>query len=174
MMKRDDDVTTHNSDRYTNLTLAEFVVVPPEFNIEYFMSMREKMGMFSLKEINAKEVEIIAMGIANSPVFSSMNNRNLNSISCMFVLDILDQLNLVLRSIPNPLRRDRASYAEHAQFMSASGFSSIRMQQSDGLNFLIVNMYHVFNQNIIDQAWEAIQSVEKFQEEIKQSLNSNK
>lgn len=152
-----------------NYVMAEFVAVPPSFNIESHLSMREQVGIFSIKDINLKQVKIISDAVTHSSVFSSMNNAILHPKSCMFFLQLLNELNLVLNKVDNPLRRSREEYIKFAEHWEDNRQNYIRGQHVDRISFVIVNVVHFLNQSIIDEAWKAIQELEIYQKEINET-----
>ena len=149
-----------------NYVMAEFVAVPPDFDCVSHLSMREQVGIFKVKDVKLDQVKIISEAVASSPVFSTLNNALLNPKSCFFFLQLMGELNLVIKGIDNPLRRSREQYIEFAQRWENDHRTYVRGQEVQRISFLIVNIVPLLNQSIIDEAWEAIIEMQKYQQEV--------
>jgi len=147
-----------------NYVLAEFVAIPPDFDIQSHLSMREHIGLFELKDINLKQLSIISDGVANSALFSSMNNPNINSNTCLFFLQLISELNLIIKNIYNPLRRSNIEYKQLSKRYEndKSGY----IQEQHAISFLIINIVPLLNNKIIDESWDAMNDIYKFQIEV--------
>ena len=152
--------------RVKNYIMAEFVAVPPDFDCMSHLSMREQVGIFEIKDVDLNQVKIISDAVKNSPVFSTLNNASLNPKSCFFFLQLLGELNLVVKGIDNPLRRSREQYKEFAQRWDETRLTYVRGQEVERISCLIVNIVPLLDQKIIDEAWDAIVEMNKFQTEI--------
>lgn len=152
--------------RIKNYVMAEFVAVPPGFDLQSHLSMREHVGLFEVKGIDIEKVGILSDAIANSAVFSTLNNALLPPDICFFYLQLLSELNLILKKIDNPLRRSQEEYKEFAKRWHQDRRNFFRGQEVERMSFLIVNVCHLFNQSIIDEAWDSVIEVMKYQEEI--------
>lgn len=155
--------------RVKNYVMAEFVAVPPDFDVHSHLTMREQVGLFNIEDVNLTQVEIISGAVANSPVFSSLNNALLEPKSCFFFLQLLSELKLILKKIDNPLRRSQDEYKEFAKRWSAERTNYVRGQDILRISFLIVNIVPLMSQTIIDEAWTALEEMQKYQNEINQS-----
>ncbi len=149
-----------------NYVMAEFVAVPPGFDFKSHLTMREQIGIFKVKDINLSQVGIISDAVANSAVFSTMNNAELNPRSCLFFLQLLGELSLILKGIDNPLRRTQEQYIQFAKRWEDNRRTYIRGQEVDRISFLIVNVVPLLNQTTIDEAWTAIEELQTYQNEI--------
>lgn len=149
-----------------NYVMAEFVAVPPDFDCVSHLTMREQVGMFSIKHVNMDQVKVISGAVASSPVFSTMNNATLDPYSCFFYLQLLGELNLVLKKIDNPLRRSQEEYKKFAERWRNNRRTYVRGQDIERISFLIVNIVPLMGQNIIDEAWGALDELKKYQDEI--------
>lgn len=150
-----------------NYIIAEFVAVPADFKIESHLHHRENFGIFEVEDIHLKQVGIISDTVKNSAVFASMNNALLDPKCCMFFLYILNELGLVLSKVDNPIRRhNQDTYLEFAKRWKDDQRTFIRGQEIMRISFLIVNIVHLLNEEIIGQATKAIQNVQKYQMEI--------
>jgi hypothetical protein len=152
-----------------NYVMAEFVAVPPDFDIKSHLTMREQVGLFKVEEIDLNQLEIISSAVANSPVFSTMNNATLNPKSCFFFLQLMTELNLVLKKIDNPIRRAQGDYEWWVKQWTNQDFNYVRGQDVKRMSFLIVNVVPLMSQSIIDEAWTALEELQKYQTEINKS-----
>ena len=155
--------------RIKNYVMAEFVAVPQDFDCKSHLSMREHVGIFPVKEANLTEVSIISTGVTNSAVFSTMNNPTLHPKSCFFFLQLLGELNLILKKIDNPLRRSQEQYKEFAKRWEDDHNTYVRGQEVERISFIIINIVPLLNQSIIDEAWDAILELKQFQKEINET-----
>ena len=153
-----------------NYIMAEFVAVPPDFDCISHLSMREHIGMFSIKRVNIDQVKVISDAVANSPVFGTMNNATLDPYSCFFYLQLLGELNLILKKIDNPLRRSQEEYKKFAERWRNNRRTYVRGQDIERISFLIVNIVPLMDQNIIGEALGTLDELKKHQDEI----NNNK
>ncbi len=149
-----------------NYVMAEFVAVPPDFDCKSHLTMREQVGIFKIKDVNLTQVQIISDAVANSPVFSTLNNALLDPSSCFFFLQLLDELNLILKKIDNPLRRSQDQYKEFAKRWQNGNHTYVRGQDVERISFLIVNIVPLMGQNIVDEALGALSELKKYQDEI--------
>jgi hypothetical protein len=149
-----------------NYVMAEFVAVPSDFDCQSHLSMREQVGIFNIKDVNLRHVQTISDAVANSPVFSTLNNALLDPTSCFFFLQLLDELNLILKKIDNPLRRGQDQYKEFAKRWRKDHLTYVRGQDVQKISFLIVNIFPLMSQNIIGEALDASNELRKYQDEI--------
>ncbi len=149
-----------------NYVMAEFVAVPPDFDFKSHLTMREQVGMFKIKDVNLTQVKIISDAVTNSPVFSTLNNALLDPTSCFFFLQLMVELNLVLKKIDNPLRRSQEQYKQFAKRWKSDQRTYVRGQNIEKISFLIVNVVPLLDQTIIDEAWESLTELKKYQNEI--------
>jgi len=163
-----DDPNDHRelNTRVKNYVMAEFVAIPPDFDCMSHLSMREQVGIFEIKDVNLDQVKLISDAVKGSPVFSTLNNAVLNPKSCFFYLQLLNELNLVIKGIDNPLRRSREQYKEFAKRWQEDRLTYMRGQEVQRISFLVVNIVPLLDQKIIDEAWDAIIELNAFQKEI--------
>lgn len=160
--------------RVKNYISAEFVAVPPNFNIESHLHLRENFGIFELEDIHLKQVKIISDVVKNSAVFSSMNNAQLDPKCCMFFLYILNELGLIISKVDNPIRRNNQdTYLEFAKRWKEDQLTFIRGQEVMRMSFLVVNIVHLLSEEVIGQATKAIQNVQKYQMEVDKAKTFN-
>jgi len=169
MKVADFDSVREKNTHVKNYVMAEFVAVPPDFDCISHLSMREHIGMFAIKDIDKDQVKIISDAVAGSAVFTTMNNALLNPTSCFFFLQLMTELNLILKKIDNPLRRSQDEYKRFAQRYEESRMSYIAGQEVERISFLIVNIVPLLNQSIIDEAWDSILELSQFQKELNET-----
>ena len=165
-----DDANDHRelNTQVDDYIVAEFVAVPENFDLDAHLSMREQVGIFAVNQIDTKQVHIISQGVVNSAVFSTMNNALLSPQSCMFYLLLLGELGLILKKVDNPLRRLNYSYEDFIKHWENERYNFVRGQQVLRINFLIVNIVPLLQQDVIDEAVKAANDIIKYQEEINQ------
>jgi len=132
-------------------TLLDFVAIPPGFKIESFFGLREHAGIVENESVDINQVKKICIAVSCSPVFASLNNHRLSVSSCLYFLSLLDELNLIVRSIPNPLRVQGDTYKSHINDKEPNRVF-IRRQVAKNMNFIIVNVCQLLTQDIIDDA----------------------
>ena len=158
----------------TTYTAVEFVAVAPDFDVTNYLSLREGAGIFKFNKVNLYHVIKIADAVKHSPVFATMNNALLSASSCMYFLSIVNELGLILKSIHNPMRMDGSKYTEFIKQYEKTNESYIyiRGQEIKHLNFIIINLFSMMNQNVINEAFETAQSLQQYQTEVDEKINS--
>ena len=151
-----------------NYVMAEFVAIPPDFNLQSHLSMREQVGIYKVKNMNLHQANIFVDAIKNAPVFCSMNNALINPNICFFVLQLFQDLNLILKSVDNPMRRgmNKEAYMEWAQRWETGRHNYIRGQEVIRMSFLIINVVHLFSETVYEEAIKTVEEVTKYQKEI--------
>jgi hypothetical protein len=152
-----------------NYVVAEFVSVPENFKIESHLHLRESFGIFKTKDINLAQVKTISDFVRCSPVTSLMNNPVIDPKSCMFFLSVLEELDLVLTNIYNPIRREWKEYSTFVNLWEKDRGQLIRGQEVYRISFLIVNIVHFLKEDIIDQAIKQVEDIQKYQQEIEEA-----
>jgi hypothetical protein len=167
----EDEVSSMPIDNYI---MAEFVAVPPDFNLQSHLTMREHVGIYEIKNMNLTQANALIDAIKSSPVFCSMNNVMLNPNICFFVLQLLQELNLIIKSIDNPMRRnmDKDIYMHWAKHWESGRENFLRGQTIKRMNFLVVNVVHLFQEHVYEEALKAMDEVIQFQTEV-DSMNFN-
>ena len=64
--------------------MVEFVAIPPDFDINNYLTLREQVGQFDNKDVILNQVKKIADAIKFSPVTSLLNNSL--SLTLSFIL----------------------------------------------------------------------------------------
>jgi hypothetical protein len=152
-----------------NYVMAEFVAVTSDFNVETHLSMREKVGVFGVENVNMHNVKLISTCISHSPIFSTMNNPNVNPNTMFFILQLYYELGLIVKSLDNPCRRggNQDIYEMYSKRWSdKKGFNHIRGQDIKRISFLIVNVCHILSEDVYQEAVTAAKNIQKWQTDI--------
>lgn len=156
--------------RFDKILILEYVVIPPGFDILNHLKMREQIGIFENKNIELPHLKIISDSISFSPVFSILNNIKISIVSCIFFLKIIDELDLVVRSIHNPLRRSYENLIKNNGQTDVDLLITMNCHADTVFNFVIINLACVYNDNTINEVIEKCNKVYQEQEEYKESL----
>jgi hypothetical protein len=157
-----------------NYFLVEFVSVPPNFDISNFLTLREQVGQFDINQVELNQIKKIADAIKFSPVVSLLNNALLNPVAGFYLLSVLDELGLVVKSITNPLRKSGEEYKRFIKRYnenSKEGYLTyIRGQETKRVNIIIINLFQMMNQNVIDESLKIANDLQKYQIEVDKKL----
>lgn len=154
-----------------NYTLIDFVAIPPTFKIETFFGLREHAGIVEHKSVDIDQVKKIAFAVACSPVFASMNNQRISVPSCLYFLSLLHELNLIVKTIPNPLRLRGDTYKRYINDESPNS-AFIQHQRAERINFIIINVCQLLTQDIINDAVDTANKAEETQLELDAMLSN--
>jgi len=153
-----------------NYFLVEFVSVPPDFDIGNFLTLREQVGQFDIKGVELNQIKKIADAIRFSPVTSLLNNALLNPVVGFYLLSILDELGLIVKTISNPLRKSMEEYKDfvkkYNRNMREGYLTYIRGQEAKRVNIVIVNLFQMMNQNVIDESLKIANDIHEYQNKI--------
>lgn len=158
--------------------MVEFVAVPPDFDINNYLTLREQVGQFDNEKIMLSQVKKIADAIKFSPVTSLLNNALLDPRVGMYLLSILDELGLILKSIPNPLRRGSIDYKtfldRYSNNQEAQRPTHIRGQEAERVNIVIINLFPMMNQQVINEAMDIAHKLQEYQTEVDKKMKGAK
>ena len=151
-----------------NYVMAEFVAIPPDFDIKSHLSMREQVGIFEVKNMDVEKAIVFSNAIRGSAVFNTMNNALINPNICFFVLQLFQELGLILKTIDNPMRRsmNKEEYKEWSKRWETGRYNYVRGQEVLRISFLIVNVVHMLNDTVYEEAVKAMEKTQKLQKEI--------
>lgn len=151
-----------------NYVMAEFVAVPPDFDIHSHLSMREHVGIFEVEKMDLSKAQLFADAIKHSAVFNSMNNALIDPNICFFVLQLFQDLGLILKTIDNPMRRERSNeiYREWSRRWKDGVHNYVRGQEVLRISFLVINVVHFLNDAVYEEAVKAMEEVQKLQAEV--------
>ena len=161
---RDEEELDMRNERVKNYVTLEFVAIPPDFDIMNYLSLREQAGVFKTKKVNLKHLQVIAEGVKASPVFAMLNNIRIEPATCLYFLKVINELDLVLKTLYNPMRDHIDQFLE--QFDDSSGSVYIRGQRAETVNFIIVNMFPMMNDDVINEAMQIATKLQAYQVEV--------
>ena len=170
---RDDNETKldRRNEHVENYMTIEFVAIPPDFDIVNYLSMREQAGIFKSEKINVGHLKIIADGVKSSPVFMMLNNIRIDPITCLYFLKIINELGLVLKTLYNPMRDNIDRYLE--EFTSHAAYITyIKGQRAKTVNFAIVNIFPMMNEDVINESMQIAAELQKYQTEVEEKIDS--
>jgi len=147
-----------------NFTILEVVAIPANFDISSFLSLREQHGMSRYDGLDLEQVKFLAESAKNSPILALFDNK-LRSGSVLYLLSILEELNLVVKSIHNPIRK---TYEQYENFINYNS----RMAPEDrySLNIILINIFLFVGDEIIKESLEIAMNLQKYQVELNKSL----
>lgn len=154
-----------------NYMTIEFVAIPPDFDIVNYLSMREQAGIFKSEKINIAHLKVIAEGVKSSPVFMMLNNIRIDPITCLYFLKIINELGLVLKTLYNPMRDDIDRFIDRFTSHPDSRIY-IRGQQAETVNFAIVNIFPMMNEDVINESMQIAAELQKYQTEVEEKIES--
>jgi len=157
----DDDPEDHR-DMNTSVKeylMVEVVAAPPNFEITNHLKMREAAGIFDHEDVNLRQLVIISEAVKATPIFSILNNPLINPHTCMYYLHIMGQLGLIIKSVDNPVKRDREEYETFLKRWKKGRHVYVRGQDVLRMNFIIINLVPMYQQHVMDEAVKAVESV---------------
>ena len=151
---------------------VEFVAIPPDFDIGSFLTLREHVGIFENDKVQLSLIQKIVEGIKYSPVTSLLNNALLSPITGLFLLSVLEDLGLIVKTIPNPIRKGKESYGDflkrHYNRYKKNDSTFVRGQDVKRVNLVIINLFQLFDQNIVDSTIKIAQKIQEQQIELEE------
>jgi len=170
----DDDPEDHRSLNTTvdEYFMVEVVAVPPNFEITNHLKMREAAGIFDHEKVNLRQLITISMAVKATPIFSALNNPLLDPYSCMYFLHIMAQLGLIIKSADNPIKRNREEYEVFLKRWEEGRHIYVRGQDVLRMNFIVINLVPLYQQNVMDEAVDAVNSVLDHTENVKRIKES--
>lgn len=166
--RREEELDRQN-EYVDNYMTIEVVAIPPDFDILNYLSLREQAGIFKHKRINKKHLEVIAEGVKASPIFSMLNNIRIDPATCLYFLKVIHELGLVLKSLYNPMRDSIDHYLES---MSEHDTVYIRGQRTETVNFTIINIFPMMNDEVIGEAMSIAEKMQEYQKDVDEKLNA--
>ena len=162
---------TNDHGSFDKLLILEYVAIPPGFDIISHLKMREKCGIFDNKKIDLKHLQIISDAVSVSPVFSILNNIKISISSCLFFLIVINELDLVIKNIHNPLRKSYENLLKNIRHeFDVSILQTLNCHMNTVFNFVIINLACVYNDDTINEVISKCNELYKEQEKYKESL----
>ena len=149
------------------VVILDFVAIPPNFDISAFLSLREQVGISRYKEINLEQVKIMAEAVKHSPVLALLNNNLMKSEECLYLLSIIEELGLVVKSINNPIRK---SYHQYKNYLNNRSFDD--RGRLDSFNIILVNIFPLLGDKIINESLEIAKELQTYQTELTKSIEA--
>jgi len=167
---RDEQELGMRNETVKNYVTLEFVAIPPDFDIMNYLSLREQAGVFKQKNVNLKHLEVIAEGVKASPVFAMLNNIRINPTTCLYFLKVIHELDLVLKTLYNPMRSQIDHYLKAMD--ERGGNVYIRGQMAETVNFVIINMFPMMNDDVINESMSIAQKLQEYQVEVDEKIEA--
>lgn len=152
--------------------MVEAVAIPPDFEIENHLKMREAAGIFENEHVNLKQLTLIAEGVKASPIFASLNNPIIEPHTCMYFLHIMEELGLVVTTVDNPVKRNRQEYQSFLAGWSDQQRNYVRGQDVFRMNFIVINLYQLYQKNVMEEVVEAVNHIIQHGEDVKKMKES--
>ena len=153
-------------------TILEYVFIPDNFDIKSHLNMREQAGIFKFNAVDLKNLNVISASVRESPIFCLLNNPNINPRVCGYFLHILNELNLVVKTVDNPLRRSHSddTYDEFCEGWELERNNYIRGQEVKMINFIIINFCKLSINKVVEEYSKTAFNIEKEQYTFDKSL----
>jgi hypothetical protein len=149
---------------------VEVVAIPPDFDINMYLSLREGAGIFESKDISLKQLQIISEAVKFTPIFVIQNNLRISAVTCMFYLKVINEIGLTLKSIPNPFRDQIERYIEI--FDKKDDVKWVHDQRVKRVNFTILNVFPLMDDDVIKEVMEIANKLQQKQKEFSKKLKS--
>jgi len=161
--------------RVENYFMVEFVAIPPDFDICKHLTLREHVGLFDNNKIQLNKIKIIAESIKHSPVLCLLNNALLDQTAGIYLLSILSELGLVVTTIENPLRKSMENYKSflkrYSENKNQGYLTHIRGQDVTRVNIVIINIFPMMSQKVIDEAMDIATKLQKYQHAVNKKID---
>ena len=149
--------------------IVEFIAIPPDLDINNFLSFPESVGRFKSRYVKKDLISLIAESIQTSPIYTISNASVSVIYSCLTFLNILQELELTVSTASN-VKEPNTRYKDFLE----SGFFSERSPDETTTNFVIVivNLFPLMSENLIEDALKSLIKLEEFQEEVRQTIKA--
>jgi len=159
-MDSDNDYLLYNG----MLTMVEFVAVPTTLDIEHYLTMRETTGFKDA--VNKKQLIIICEAVKNSTIFAMVNNRRISIETIFAFLQILKELNLIIKVGTNPLAGKEEMYMRVAEAYSN--------RDADGkpATVVFINLLMLHQEGLMDKALKSVVEIDEYYEDINKTIKT--
>lgn len=161
MTRPDDPVDFQNDEigqaSFGGYCVVEIVALPPNFNIENHLTMREQAGIFEDKNISLKHLQAISLGVQFTPVFNLLNNPSISLQSVSYFLYILDELGFIIKGINGETFNYNDYKTLTEMFSKYQGDIYFRGHRSKTINFTIINLVQILNNETVEKAMKIAQ-----------------
>jgi len=146
--------------------LCEYVAIPKNFEVEYVLKMREKIGIFDIEGVNRKILEVIALSMRETPIIQLMNNARMNVTTGLYLLHIFQECDLIVKDIHNVFRQD---YTRIIENIHTGHMLFLRGQETKNVNLIIFNIDLMRRKNFGEDALKKCAEMEKLLDEVTKS-----
>jgi hypothetical protein len=146
------------------MVMLEFVAIPPNFDIVSYLGLREQVGISRYSGIELEQVKILAETVKHSPVLALLNNKAMSCSPCLYLLSILEELELVVRSINNPIRK---MFSEYKNYLKVNADPRNR---SFDVNLIVINIFPLMGDDIIQESLRIAEKLQIYQDELDESI----
>ena len=149
--------------------IVEFIAIPPDLDINNFLSVPESVGRFKSHHVKKETILLIGKSIQNSPTYTLSNATVSVIYSCLTLLNILQELDLTVSTASNI----KGSNTRYKDFLESGFFDELDPRETT-TNFVIVivNLFPLMSENLIEGALTSLVKLEEFQEEINQTIKA--
>jgi len=144
------------------LTMVEFVAVPLTLDIEHYLTMRETTGFKDA--VDKKQLKIICEAVKNSTIFAMVNNMRISVETIFAFLQILKELNLIIKVGTNPLAGREDLYMKVAEAYSN--------RDADGkpTTVVFINLLMLHQEGLMDEALKSVVEVDEYFTDINETI----
>ncbi len=146
--------------------IIECVALPPELDLNTFLSIPESVGRFPDSRMNKKQIFLIGTSIQSSPIFTLTNAKPSVFISCITFLKILQELDLTVQGISNV----KSSNIKYDDFISSLDPLTKDDELFSEIVVVVINLFPLISENIMEGALGSILKLEEFQTEVQESI----
>lgn len=136
-------------------------MIPEDFDLKNFLSVRESAGIFEDKEIKLKKLELAADSISSSPItfLTGLNKKEIN-----YFTKILEELHLVMDQ--------KTDYEINIEI---SSFVNSKHDMHNQSIFLAINIFHVTKLKDYEKVVERMIALEDYKvaEEVLQNFKAS-
>ena len=125
--------------------IIECVALPPDLDLNTFLSIPESVGRFKDKRMNKKQILTIGQSIQASPVFTLTFAKPSVFVSCITFLKILQELDLTVKGISNT----KASNINYNDFLSSLDPLCRDDDLLSEVVVVVINLFPLISDNII-------------------------
>jgi len=161
--KDNKELSSYYQDIRNSFTVLEFVAIPVNFDISSFLSLREQVGISKYDGIDLEQVKFFAETVKHSPVLGLFNTNQIGPL--LYLLSIFEELNLIVTSIHNPIRK---RYQQYENFIE----NNLRLSPKEryNVNIILINIFPLMGDKIIEESLKIAENLQQYQTELNKSL----
>jgi len=164
LLERDNkELSSYYQDIRNSFTVLEFVAIPVNFDISSFLSLREQVGISKYDGIDLEQVKFFAETVKNSPVLGLFNTTQIGPL--LYLLSIFEELNLIVTSIHNPIRKRHQQYENFIE-------NNLRLSPEEryNINIILINIFPLIGDKVIEESLKIAENLQQYQTELNKSL----